>query len=154
MGLGPILCAQTGVGRPTGTGRPVARECPVVRYLSNVRRFVSVELAPDFRRWSDVWYVATRTKSTEVRSGPDDRTTCNRAEPTDDRRPSDARTVMKLRTTDPLRTSDATKTEPNLRTSEPCRMSGPSRASGRQTPVCVQSIRPRPMYPPLTPSWN
>ena len=54
MGLGPDLCAQTGAGRPTGTRRPVAREGPVVRYLSDVRRFGSVEVAPDFRRRSGI----------------------------------------------------------------------------------------------------
>ena len=54
MGLGPDLCAQTGAGRPTGTERPVARKGPVVRYLSDVRRFGSVEVAPDFWGQSDV----------------------------------------------------------------------------------------------------
>ena len=54
MGLRPDLSAQTRVGRPTGIRRPVAREGPVVWYLSDVRRFGSVDVAPDFRRRSDV----------------------------------------------------------------------------------------------------
>ena len=48
MGLGPEHYAQTSVGRP------VAREGPVVRYLSDVRRFGSDEVAPDFWGRSDV----------------------------------------------------------------------------------------------------
>ena len=37
-----------------GIGRPVAHEGPVVWYLSDIRRFGSVDVAPDFRRRSDV----------------------------------------------------------------------------------------------------
>ena len=53
MGLGPDLCAQTGVGRPVGVGRPEAHEGPVVRKSSNFCYFPSVAVAPVVR-WRSV----------------------------------------------------------------------------------------------------
>ena len=117
-------------------------ELPRKLQASDDRPSPDVRRVPGHGRQSppDVRYMATRTKSTEVRDAPDDRATSTRAKTTDDRQPTDVRSIQKLRKTDPLWTSDATKTEPNLRTSEPCRMSGPSRATGRPT----SSGRPTP----------
>ena len=70
-------------------------ELPWKRQASDDRPSPDIRRMPRHGRPSfpDVRYFATRTKSTDARSGPDDRTTCIRAEFTDDRRPPDVRQV-------------------------------------------------------------
>ena len=94
-------------------------ELPWKLQASDDRPSPDVQRAPGHGRPSppDVRYLATRTKSMEVRDDPDNQATSTRAKTTDDRQPTDVQSIQKLRTIDPLRTSNATKTELNLRTS-------------------------------------
>ena len=53
MGLGPRLCAHTGVRRLVGVGRPEAKDGPDVRKTSDFRKYRSVAVAPVVR-WRSV----------------------------------------------------------------------------------------------------